>query len=59
MTRLAERRRVIAWNAPGYGASAPLAADWPSADDYARALAACSTGSGSTASTCSATRSAR
>ena len=38
MTRLAARRRVIAWNAPGYGASAPLAADWPSADDYARAL---------------------
>jgi pimeloyl-ACP methyl ester carboxylesterase len=32
--------RVIAWNAPGYGASAPLAKDWPVAADYARALAA-------------------
>lgn len=30
--------RVIAWNAPGYGASAPLAVDWPTADDYADAL---------------------
>lgn len=33
-------RRVIAWNAPGYGASAPLAKDWPVAADYACALAA-------------------
>lgn len=32
--------RVIAWNAPGYGASEPLAADWPTAADYADALAA-------------------
>jgi pimeloyl-ACP methyl ester carboxylesterase len=32
--------RVIAWNAPGYGASAPLATDWPAAADYAEALAA-------------------
>jgi pimeloyl-ACP methyl ester carboxylesterase len=33
-------RRVIAWNAPGYGASAPLDPDWPLATDYADALAA-------------------
>ncbi|GGF78229.1 Pimeloyl-ACP methyl ester carboxylesterase [Mameliella alba] len=33
-------RRVIAWNAPGYGASAPLGMDWPLASDYARALEA-------------------
>jgi pimeloyl-ACP methyl ester carboxylesterase len=32
--------RVVAWNAPGYGASAPLAEDWPVAADYAAALAA-------------------
>jgi pimeloyl-ACP methyl ester carboxylesterase len=32
--------RVIAWNAPGYGASEPLAQDWPVAADYAAALAA-------------------
>jgi len=31
--------RVIAWNAPGYGGSAPLKADWPLAEDYAAALA--------------------
>ncbi|WP_011580163.1 MULTISPECIES: alpha/beta fold hydrolase [Chelativorans] len=30
--------RVICWNAPGYGESAPLAADWPLAADYAMAL---------------------
>lgn len=30
--------RLIAWNAPGYGASAPLAMDWPLAADYAAAL---------------------
>jgi pimeloyl-ACP methyl ester carboxylesterase len=30
--------RIIAWNAPGYGGSAPLPGDWPLADDYARAL---------------------
>jgi pimeloyl-ACP methyl ester carboxylesterase len=29
---------VIAWNAPGYGGSAPLAADWPVEADYAEAL---------------------
>jgi pimeloyl-ACP methyl ester carboxylesterase len=32
--------RVIAWNAPGYGASAPLVQHWPVAADYADALAA-------------------
>lgn len=31
--------RVIAWNAPGYGRSSPLAAAWPLADDYAAAFA--------------------
>ncbi|WP_323765167.1 alpha/beta hydrolase [Marinovum sp.] len=30
--------RVIAWNAPGYGGSAPLAPTWPQAQDYASAL---------------------
>lgn len=30
--------RVIAWNAPGYGASTPLGTDWPVAADYAAAL---------------------
>lgn len=29
---------LIFWNAPGYGDSAPLAADWPTEDDYADAL---------------------
>ena len=31
--------RVIAWNAPGYPPSSPLAADWPTANDYALKLA--------------------
>lgn len=31
-------RRVLAWDAPGYGASAPLATDTPLARDYAAAL---------------------
>lgn len=30
--------RVIAWNAPGYGRSALLAENWPTAAHYARAL---------------------
>ncbi|MFZ1682324.1 MAG: alpha/beta hydrolase [Rhizobiaceae bacterium] len=30
--------RVIAWEMPGYGPSAPLAAEWPVAADYAAAL---------------------
>lgn len=29
---------VIAWNAPGYGGSDPLTADWPTEADYAAAL---------------------
>jgi len=32
------RWRVIAWDAPGYGTSAPLDPDWPVAADYAAAL---------------------
>lgn len=32
-------QRVIAWDAPGYGGSEPLSADWPLAADYAGALA--------------------
>lgn len=36
--------RIIAWNAPGYRGSAPLAADWPVAADYAEALAAFTAG---------------
>src|SRR5690606_12047307 len=30
--------RIIAWNAPGYGRSRPLDAEWPLALDYADAL---------------------
>jgi len=37
---LGERYRVLAWSAPGYHDSAPLAPESPSAQDYARALAA-------------------
>lgn len=36
---LGERFRVIAWDAPGYGGSAPLPGEAPSAQAYARALA--------------------
>ena len=36
---LAESLRVIAWNAPGYGGSTPLAEPNPTALDYAAALA--------------------
>jgi pimeloyl-ACP methyl ester carboxylesterase len=32
------RHSVIAWNAPGYGDSEPLALDWPDPSDYASAL---------------------
>ena len=32
------RSAVIAWDAPGYGSSAPLAQSWPDASDYAAAL---------------------
>jgi pimeloyl-ACP methyl ester carboxylesterase len=34
----APRHRVIAWDAPGYGSSAPLAVEHPRATDYAQAL---------------------
>lgn len=37
---LAEQGRVIAWDAPGYGDSAPLSVSAPSAIDYAASLAA-------------------
>ena len=30
--------RVLAWDAPGYGNSSPVQADWPRADDYAERL---------------------
>jgi pimeloyl-ACP methyl ester carboxylesterase len=32
------RHPALAWNAPGYGASRPLVAQWPDANDYAAAL---------------------
>jgi pimeloyl-ACP methyl ester carboxylesterase len=38
MERFAGRRDVLAWDAPGYGTSAPLPEEWPRADDYANAL---------------------
>jgi pimeloyl-ACP methyl ester carboxylesterase len=38
LTGLSQRLRVIAWDAPGYGGSTPLAPAVPSADDYANAL---------------------
>lgn len=36
---LADRFRVVAWNAPGFGASTPLANAQPNVDDYADVLA--------------------
>jgi pimeloyl-ACP methyl ester carboxylesterase len=36
---LGERFRVIGWDAPGYGGSAPLAGEAPGAEAYAQALA--------------------
>jgi pimeloyl-ACP methyl ester carboxylesterase len=36
----ARKYRVIAWDAPGYGGSAPLPKDAPEAADYAKTLAA-------------------
>jgi len=36
---LGEQFRVIAWDAPGYGGSKPLAGEAPGVEDYARALA--------------------
>lgn len=38
--------RVIAWEAPGYGPSAPLPQDWPEPADYADALARLADGLG-------------
>jgi pimeloyl-ACP methyl ester carboxylesterase len=32
------RHPLLAWDAPGYGESQPLAIDWPDASDYATAL---------------------
>ena len=32
------RHPLLAWDAPGYGDSQPLAVDWPDASDYAAAL---------------------
>lgn len=40
MPLIAGGRRVIAWDAPGYGGSDPLARERPDADDHADALAA-------------------
>jgi pimeloyl-ACP methyl ester carboxylesterase len=38
MQALAGRCRSVAWDAPGYGESQPLACAWPDASDYAAAL---------------------
>jgi pimeloyl-ACP methyl ester carboxylesterase len=38
MQALDGRHATLAWNAPGYGASQPLAIEWPDASDYAAAL---------------------
>lgn len=38
MSELAGSRPVIAWDAPGYGTSAPLEPAWPLTDDYVAAL---------------------
>ncbi|WP_404477780.1 alpha/beta fold hydrolase [Novosphingobium sp. BL-52-GroH] len=38
LAAFAPERRVVAWNAPGYGGSTPLAPAAPVAADYARAL---------------------
>jgi len=38
MAAMAASRPLLAWDAPGYGASTPLTVEWPSADDYAAAL---------------------
>lgn len=39
VAELAGDRRLVAWDAPGYGGSAPLAHEHPTADDYSDALA--------------------
>ena len=38
MQALDPRHPVLAWDAPGYGASEPLPVDWPDASDYAAVL---------------------
>ena len=38
MRAFAGRHSVLAWDAPGYGGSEPLAAQWPDASDYAASL---------------------
>jgi pimeloyl-ACP methyl ester carboxylesterase len=38
MAALDGRYPTLAWHAPGYGDSQPLAVDWPDASDYAAAL---------------------
>lgn len=38
MRACAPRRRMLAWDAPGYGKSQPLPEGWPDASDYAAAL---------------------
>ena len=38
MAALDARHPVVAWDAPGYGASTQLAVDWPDASDYAAAV---------------------
>ncbi len=40
LAALGSRFRVLAWDAPGYGESEPLAGEAPAADDYAGSLAA-------------------
>ncbi|MGH6763675.1 MAG: alpha/beta fold hydrolase [Phyllobacterium sp.] len=38
LPKLPDNWHVLAWNAPGYGGSSPLAVDWPVAGNYAEAL---------------------
>jgi pimeloyl-ACP methyl ester carboxylesterase len=38
MRELGASRWLLAWDAPGYGASEPLEADWPAVDHYVAAL---------------------
>ncbi len=38
MAALPADLKTLAWDAPGYGSSAPLTLEWPSADDYVAAL---------------------
>ena len=56
--RLAPQARVLAWDAPGYGASTPLAPALPGPPTMPSGWARCSTRSTSTAARWSAIRSA-